>query len=135
MRLKTRVQPLCIRVSLSKNLVEFRRRSGEKSQIIFSGDMCGGENTARPANVRAGSQRRTARALQSGRKPLCQKVLLFDSFLTALRYALLLEKRSLPSAAVRMPQTMTMSAQMIVVGVSTLVSPRNTAVKKIAQAA
>ena len=34
-----------------------------------------------------------------------------------------------------MPQTMTMSAQMIVVGVSTLVSPRNTAVKKIAQAA
>ena len=56
-------------------------------------------------------------------------------FLTVLRYALLLEKRSLPSAAVRMPQTMTMSAQMIVVGVSTLVSPRNTAVKKIAQAA
>ena len=53
MRLKTREQPLCIRVSLSKNLVEFRRRSGEKSQIIFSGDMCGGENTARPANVRA----------------------------------------------------------------------------------
>ena len=35
-RIKTRVQPLCIRVSLSKNLVEFRRRSGEKSQIIFS---------------------------------------------------------------------------------------------------
>ena len=28
--IKTRVQPLCIRVSLSKNLVEFRRRSGEK---------------------------------------------------------------------------------------------------------
>ena len=56
-------------------------------------------------------------------------------FLTVLRYALLLEKRSLPSAAVRMPQTITMSAQTIVVGVSTLVSPRNTAVKKIAQAA
>ncbi len=77
MRLKTRVQPLCIRVSLSKNLVEFRRRSGEKSQIIFSGDMCGGENTARPANVRAVRPRRTARALQSGRKPFCQKRKLF----------------------------------------------------------
>ena len=70
MRLKTRVQPLCIRVSLSKNLVEFRRRSGEKSQIIFSGDMCGGENTARPANVRAVRRRRTARAMQSGRSSL-----------------------------------------------------------------
>ena len=35
-RIKTRVQPLCIRVSLSKNLVEFRRRSGEKSQTLLS---------------------------------------------------------------------------------------------------
>ena len=77
MRLKTREQPLCIRVSLSKNLVEFRRRSGEKSQIIFFGDMCVGENTARPANVRAVRPRRTARALQSGRKPFCQKRNLF----------------------------------------------------------
>ena len=41
--------------------------------------MCGEENTARPANVRAVRLWRTARALQSGRKPLCQKVLLFDS--------------------------------------------------------
>ena len=65
----------------------------------------------------------------------CNPFVKKEYFLTALRYALLLEKRSLPSAAVRMPQTMTMSAQMIVVGVSTLVSPRNTAVKKIAQAA
>ena len=32
---KTRVQPLCIRVSLSKNLVEFRRRSGEKKSNHF----------------------------------------------------------------------------------------------------
>ena len=76
-RIKTRVQALCIRVSLSKNLVEFRRRSGEKSQIIFSGDMCGGENIVRPANVRAVRPRRTARALQSGRKPFCQKRKLF----------------------------------------------------------
>ena len=30
-RIKTRVQLLCTRVSLSKNLVAFRRRSGEKS--------------------------------------------------------------------------------------------------------
>ena len=35
MRLKTRVQPLCIRVSLSKNLVEFRRCSGEKMPNHF----------------------------------------------------------------------------------------------------
>ena len=49
-RIKTRVQPLCIRVSLLKYLMAFRRCSGEKSPIIFSGDMCGGENTARPAN-------------------------------------------------------------------------------------
>ncbi len=34
-RIKTRVQPLCIRVSLSKNLVEFRRRSGEKKSNHF----------------------------------------------------------------------------------------------------
>ena len=34
-RLKSRVQPLCIRVSLSKNLVEFRRRSGEKKSNHF----------------------------------------------------------------------------------------------------
>ncbi len=45
--------------------------------IIFFGDMCGGENTARPANVRAVRLRRTARALQSGRKPLFKKVILF----------------------------------------------------------
>ena len=77
MRLKRGCRLLCTRVSLSKNLVEFRRRSGEKSQIIFSGDMCGGENTARPANVRAVRPRRTARALQSGRKPFCQKRKLF----------------------------------------------------------
>ena len=41
--------------------------------------MCVGENTARPANVRAVRRWWTARALQSGRKFLCQKVILFDS--------------------------------------------------------
>ena len=47
--------------------------------IIFFGDMCGEENTSRPANVRAVRLRRTARALQSGRKPLCPKVILLGS--------------------------------------------------------
>ena len=51
----------------------------KESPIIFFGDMCGEENTSRPANVRAVCLGRTARALQSGRKLLCQKVLLFDS--------------------------------------------------------
>ena len=35
MRLKTRVQPLCICVSLSKNLMAFRRCSGEKKPNHF----------------------------------------------------------------------------------------------------
>ena len=77
MRLKTRVQIALHPRQLIKNLMAFRRCSGEKSPIIFSGDMCGGENTARPANVRAVRLRRTARALQSGRKPFCQKRNLF----------------------------------------------------------
>jgi len=54
-----------------------RRR--KENPIIFFGDMCGEENTSRPANVRAVRLRRTARALRSGRKLLCQKVILFDS--------------------------------------------------------
>ncbi len=53
-----------------------RRR--KESPIIFFGDMCGEENTSRPANVRAVRLRRTVRALQSGRRPFCQKVFLFD---------------------------------------------------------
>ena len=57
-----------------------RRR--KESPIIFFGDMCGEENTSRPANVRAVRRRRTARALQSGRKPLCQKS---NTFLTVSR--------------------------------------------------
>ena len=119
---------------LIKKASQSLRPQAQRSPIIFFGDMCGEENTSQAASVEFVRRRRTNYA-RCRLQPLCQKVLLFDSFLTALRYALLLEKRSLPSAAVRMPQTMTMSAQMIVVGVSTLVSPRNTAVKKIAQAA
>ena len=58
---------------LSKNLVAFRQWRSERKSIIFFGDMCGEENTSWPANVRAVRLRRTARALQSGRRPLCQK--------------------------------------------------------------
>ena len=66
-----------------------RRR--KESPIIFFGDMCGEENTARPANVRAVCRRRTARALQSGRKPLCQKS---NTFLTVSRGGKLPRKES-----------------------------------------
>ena len=45
----------------------------KESPIIFFGDMCGEENTSRPANVRAGRLRRTARALQSGGPPFVKK--------------------------------------------------------------
>ena len=51
------------RFRLSKNLAG----AAKESASIFFGDMCGEENTARPANVRAVRLRRTARALQSGR--------------------------------------------------------------------
>ena len=57
-----------------------RRR--KESPIIFFGDMCGEENTSRPANVRAVRLLWAARALQSGRKPLCQKR---NTFLTVSR--------------------------------------------------
>ena len=59
-----------------------RRR--KESSIIFFGDMCGEENTSRPANVRAVRRKRAARALQSGRRPLCQKS---SAFLTVLSAA------------------------------------------------
>ena len=48
----------------------FANGAAKESPAIFSGDMCGGENTARPANVRAVRRRRTARAMQSGRSSL-----------------------------------------------------------------
>ena len=95
-RIKTRVQPLCIRVSLSMNLVEFRRRSGEKSPIIFSGGMCGGENTAQPANVRAVRPRRRRARCSQAANPSVKKGNFFDSnkrgcrmFCTRVGYAVL----------------------------------------------
>ena len=69
----------CAVTACQKASQSFTAGAVKKSSIIFSGDMCGGENTSRPANVRAVCLRRTARALQSGRSPLCQKVILFDS--------------------------------------------------------
>ena len=50
----------------------------KKVSIIFSGDMCGGENTARPASVEFVCRRHTNYA-RSRLQPLCQKVILFDS--------------------------------------------------------
>ena len=50
--------------SLSKNLVEFRRRGGEKSPIIFFDDMCGEENTVQAASVKF-VRRRLAYGIQA----------------------------------------------------------------------
>ena len=72
--------------SLSKNLVEFRRRGGERSPIIFFGDMCGEENTAQAASVEFVRRRRTNYA-RSRLQPLCQKVTLFDSLSAAKKAA------------------------------------------------
>ena len=69
----------CGRHFAQKASQSFAAGAAKEGSIIFFGDMCGGENTSRPANVRAARLRRTARALQSGRNPLCQKVVLFDS--------------------------------------------------------
>ena len=60
-------------LSLSKYPPLFANGAAKESPAIFSGDMCGGENTARPANVRAVRRKRTARAMQSGRGSLAQK--------------------------------------------------------------
>ena len=51
-------------LSLSKNLVEFRCRGGEKSPIIFFGNMCGEENTAQAASVEF-VRRRLAHGIQA----------------------------------------------------------------------
>ena len=47
-----------------KSLAEFAPAGANKVLIIFSGDMCVGENTFRLANVRVVRQRRTASALR-----------------------------------------------------------------------
>ncbi len=65
--------------SFSKASQSFAAGAAKERPIIFFGDMRVEENTSRPANVRAVRLERTARAMQSGRKPLCQKVILFGS--------------------------------------------------------
>ena len=65
-RLKTRVQPLCIRVSLSKNLVEFRRRSGEKNAQSFSPATCAAEKIPLGLQTHAPS-------VQGGRRVRCSQ--------------------------------------------------------------
>jgi len=65
------------RLGHQKASQSFAAGAAKESPIIFSGDMCGGENTSRPANVRAGRRRRAARALQSGRNPFVKKAVLF----------------------------------------------------------
>ena len=64
---------------LIKKALQSLRPQAQRSPIIFFGDMCGEENTSQAANVRVVRRKRTARALQSGRKPFCQKGFLFDS--------------------------------------------------------
>ena len=54
-----------------------RRERARVGSDAYGVHPAGRENTARPANVRAVRLRRTARALQSGRKPLVKKVILF----------------------------------------------------------
>ena len=56
----------------------FAAGAAKESQIIFSGDMCGGENTSQAASVEFVRRRRTNYA-RSRLQPLCQKVILFDS--------------------------------------------------------
>ena len=69
----------CRLYRLIKKASQSLRPQAQRSPIIFFGDMCGEENTSQAANVRAVRRKRTARALQSGRNPLCQKGFLFDS--------------------------------------------------------
>ena len=92
---RSRLQPFCQKVTLfdsdnpagscprsvgsacPKASQSFAAGAAKESQIIFSGDMCGEENTARPANVRTVRLGRTARALQQAANPFVKKVLLF----------------------------------------------------------
>ena len=55
---------LCVLSDCQRSLAEFALASAKEMEIIFSGDMCVGENTFRLANVRVVRQRRTASALR-----------------------------------------------------------------------
>ena len=64
---------------MSKNLVEFRRRSGERKSDHFLRRHVRRRKYFSACKRASCPHWRTASALQSGRKPLCQKVILFDS--------------------------------------------------------
>ena len=53
----------------NKSLAEFALASAKKVEIIFSGGVYVGENTARLANVRRARRRRALRALQRAAAP------------------------------------------------------------------
>ena len=79
----TATTPQALACGVTAQLVQKPRRVSppqrrKKVSIIFSGDMCGGENTSQAASVEFVCRRRTNYAC-SRLQPLCQKVLLFDS--------------------------------------------------------
>ena len=79
----TATTPQALARGVSAQLVQKPRRVSppqrrKKVSIIFSGDMCGGENTSQAASVEFVCRRRTNYA-RSRLQPLCQKVILFDS--------------------------------------------------------
>ena len=57
-----------------KSLAEFAPAGAKTLKSVFSGDMCVGENTSHPANVRTVRVLRTVSALQRGAIPLSKKV-------------------------------------------------------------
>ena len=62
---------------LSKASQSFAAGAAKESKIIFFGDMCGEENTSRPANVRAVRlDGRRVRCSQAA-NPFVKKVILF----------------------------------------------------------
>ena len=79
----TATTPQALARGVTARLVQKPRRVSppqrrKKVSIIFSGDMCGGENTSQAASVEFVCRRRTNYA-RSRLQPLCQKVILFDS--------------------------------------------------------
>ena len=79
----TATPPQALARGVSAQLVQKPRRVSppqrrKKVSIIFSGDMCGEENTSQAASVEFVCRRRTNYA-RSRLQPLCQKGILFDS--------------------------------------------------------
>ena len=62
---------------LTKASQSFAAGAAKESEIIFSGDMCGGENTSRPANVRVVRLRGQRVRCSQAANPFVKKVVLF----------------------------------------------------------